>query len=255
MFRRWNRARVALAVVLLAAAWHSVSNAHHAVVRINLEELTVAADRIFIGRCTAIEESQEAMAGGVLPVTRYTFAVERSIKGKVSRQLVIKHVGHAAKRATGKTKGITSHGYQVSPDVFLHGMNAYRVGERVLLFLNKDAEDTKATSPVGLYQGAFFISNMPSGKELIRNSINNLGLFSAPYTGIAVKPAGARVIFPGGDQPIAQASGLSPQSAALASKRGELPLDAVVELVERIVSAHGGERGSIVEGGKGALRQ
>ena len=58
-------------------------------------------------------------------------------------------------------------------------MSEYRVGDRVLLFLIPDYLDGKVTYPVGLYQGAFYVSTMPSGQELARNSINNLDLFTA----------------------------------------------------------------------------
>jgi hypothetical protein len=213
--------------------------AHHAVRRVNLEEMTVMADRIFIGRCQSIEETEEAIAGGRFPVTRYTFEVERAVKGRIPRQLTVKHVGHAPRRASGKGGQITMHGRVVTSKSFLHGMNPYRMGERMLLFLNPDSPKGKTTSPVGLYQGAFFIRRMPSGLELAHNSINNLGLFSTPYTGLGVKENEAQMIFTEGDRAMDQ------RVESLVHRRGALPLDQLIEVVERIVTAHRGQKGMI----------
>jgi hypothetical protein len=205
--------------------------------------MTVLADRVFVGRCLSVEETEEEIAGGPLPVTRYTFEVERAVKGRIPRQITIKYLGHATPIKGGK---ITMHGRPVSTKTFLHGMNSYKEGDRVMLFLNADSP--RGTSPVGLYQGAFFITRMPSGQELAQNSINNLGLFTAPYTGFGVKPEEARIIFPDNDQPIA-----IEKFHSLASRRGALPLDALIELTEDIITAHGGERGVITGTQKGGL--
>src|SRR4029077_5918725 len=121
-------------------------------------------------------------------------------------------------RALGKGGEITMHGDAVSSSIFIHGMSVYGVGDRLLLFLIPDYLGGKVTYPVGLYQGAFYVSRMPSGRELARNSINNLGLFTAPYNGTAMSASTAKSIFPERDNPVANTHGLTFESQSLASK-------------------------------------
>jgi hypothetical protein len=226
------------------------TDAHHAVLRFNIEEMTATADRIFVGRCLAVEETKEMIAQGMLPVTLYTFEVERAIKGKLPSRITVRQLGHPARRAVGKGGGITMHGRAVSPKTFLHGMTEYRVGDRMVLFLIPNYMGGKVTYPVGLYQGAFYVSEMPSGQKVVRNSINNLGLFTAPYNGTKMKESDARFIFPERGE-----VSLSGQSATLVRKRGALPMDDFLGLVEQIVVGQGGERGAITGAQKGAIRQ
>jgi hypothetical protein len=257
MTRRWLRvpACLALAVLTFLAATYP-TEAHHAVLRFNIEEMTATADRIFVGRCTAVEETQELIAQGQMPVTRYTFEVEQAIKGKLPQQITFRQLGHPARRALGKGNEVTMHGQVVTRDTFIHGMSEYSVGQRVLLFLIPNYLEGKVTYPVGMYQGAFSISRMPSGQDMARNSINNLGLFTAPYNGTAMSASAAKMIFPEQDNPLAAtASGLSVKSQSLVNKRGALPLDAFLELINQINVAHGGERGSVVAGGREGVVQ
>ena len=252
----WVRMLGSLALVAAAVVICTrTGDAQHAVLRFNLEEMTATADRIFVGRCLAVEETDEVIAQGRMPVTRYTFAVERAIKGKLARQITFRQLGHPAHRALGKGGELTMHGDAVNPSTFIHGMSQYHVGDRMLLFLIPDYLGGTVTYPVGLYQGAFFVSAMPSGQELARNSINNLGLFTAPYNGTAMKAGDARLIFPERDNPLAEDQSLTVQSQSLANKRGALPLDTFLDLVDRINVAHGGERGTIVASGKGGAAQ
>ena len=231
------------------------ADAHHAVLRFNLEEMTATADRILVGRCVAVEETEEFIAQGNMPVTRYTFEVERAIKGLVPKLMVFRQLGHPARRALGKGGEMTMHGRVVTPATFIHGMSEYRVGDRMVLFLIRNYLDGKVTYPVGLYQGAFLISRMASGQELVRNSINNLGLFTAPYNGTSMSDRDARMIFPQRDQPLSDALDLSIKSKSLAERRGALPLDAFLEMVERLNVLHGGDTGAIVSNEKGASLQ
>jgi len=225
-------------------------DAHHAVLRFNLEEMTATANRIFVGHCTAVEESHEMIAQGMMPVTRYVFEVERAIKGQVTRQITVEQLGHPSHRALGKGGEATMHGEVVTSKTIIHGMSAYQVGDRVLLFLIPNYLGGKVTYPVGLYQGAFFVTKMPSGDEFARNTINNMGLFTAPYNGTSMAPTDAKVVFPERESPLAEGHGLSVKSQSLATKRGRLPLEDFLELIDRINVAHGGEKGSIVASGK-----
>src|SRR5688500_4111175 len=100
---RWVRVMISSVLVACAIAV-SVFNtdAHHAVLRFNLEEMTVASDRVFVGRCIGVEETEEDIAQGSMPVTLYTFEVERAIKGHLPKQLTFRQLGHPARRALGK---------------------------------------------------------------------------------------------------------------------------------------------------------
>jgi hypothetical protein len=231
------------------------AGAHHMVLRFNLEEMTETADRVFLGRCVAVDETEEMIAQGMMPVTRYTFEVERAIKGRVNRQITFRQLGHLAKPATGKGGEMTMHGRAVTRSTFIHGMSEYRVGDRLVLFLIPDYLGGKVTYPVGLYQGAFSVSRMPSGQELVRNSINNLGLFTADYNGTRMKASDAKVISPDRDDAMATAQGLSPAIKTLTRKRGALPLEPFLELLTRINTAHGKEKGVIVDSRKGVAAQ
>lgn len=256
MRQRWIKASASpfLIVLGLMIATGPV-DAHHAVLRFNLEEMTAAADRIFVGTCVAVEESVNTIAQGEMPVTSYTFEVERAVKGKLPRRLTFRQLGHPSHRAIGKGGELTAHGHAVNSDSFIHGMSEYRPGDRVLLFLIPNYLGGRITYPVGLYQGAFFISRMPSGRELARNAINNLGLFTANYNGTAMARTNARLIFPERENPVPEAQGLSAASQRLSVKRGALPLDALLELVGRINIAHGRERGTVASTPKGGAIQ
>ena len=237
--------RVAASVLAVVALCLPVAS-HHMVLRFNLEEMTATADRVFLGRCVAVEETQEMIAQGMMPVTLYTFEVERAIKGRVKRVLTIRQEGHRARIATGKKREMTMHGRVATPYT-LHGMSEYNLGDRVVLFLIPNYLGGKVTYPVGLYQGAFRVSDMPSGQRLVRNSINNLGLFTAPYNGWRLKAADARVVFPDRDEPIADIATVGVDGAALVRRRGSLPLEDFLKLVEQIVAAHGGSKGALIQ--------
>ena len=242
-------------ITLLWLISSPITEAHHAVLRFNLEEMTSTSDRIFVGRCLSIEETDDLVAQGQMPVTRYTFEVEHAIKGKLTKQVTFSQLGHPPHRAFGKGGEITMNGRAVNADTFIHGMTEYHVGDRLLLFLIPNYLGGKVTYPVGLYQGAFYISRMPSGQELARNSINNLGLFTAGYNGTSMVAANAKLVFPERDNPLSEGQGLSSKSQALVNKRGALPLDGLLEVVDRINTAHGGQSGAIVSSVKGGAVQ
>lgn len=230
------------------------TQAHHAVLRFNLEEMEATADRIFMGRCLSVEKTEEFVAGGMMPVTNYVFEVENALKGKFQKKLKFSQLGHPATPSKSKGDDVTMHGQVVSTAEYIHGMSAYEVGERVVLFLIPDYMGGKYTYPVGLDQGAFFVSEMPSGNKLLRNSVNNQGLFSAPYNNWKMKSTDAQVVFPDREEPLIDApsgsistQSLSADRATLTRKRGALPLDAFLEVVGSIVTAHGNAKGVITQ--------
>ena len=250
-----SRSRILYFLVLAGAALLIVSRigqAHHMVVRCNLEEMTLKADRIFLGRCITVNETMRQIAGGNLPVTDYTFQVEKVIKGKLPSVYVVTQLGHPPSFAKPKPGDAMMHGQIVTPATMLHGATSYSVGDELMLFLVPNYLGGKVTAPVGLYQGAFYRTRMPSGQELLRNQINNAGLFTSPYLGSALTKEEARIVFPDQNVPLANVSGVDTQS--LLQKRGALPVDSIVELVTQINAAHGGQPGAIVSAGKGVIR-
>ena len=134
-----------IAVALFGGVFDT--SAHHAVIRVNLEEMTALAENVFMGRCINVEETRDMIAGGDLPVTRYTFEVERAIKGKMPKQITFTQIGHAPRRAIGKGDGLVSNGMRVKGGSFLHGASAYRVGDEVVLFLNPMSEGIEGEQP------------------------------------------------------------------------------------------------------------
>src|SRR5262245_35087 len=122
-----RRARSALLLAPLLLITRP-ADAHHAVLRFNLEELTVTADRVFIGRCVSIEPTIERLAGGNLSVTRYTFDVEQVLKGELPARFTFTQMGLPARAAL---KGeLSSHGQAVQRGLVLHGTAALNVGDR-----------------------------------------------------------------------------------------------------------------------------
>ena len=250
--------KIALATMVIAFVlsngFHK-TQAHHAVLRFNLEEMEATADRIFMGRCISVEKTEEFVAGGMMPVTHYVFEVESALKGRFQKKIKFSQLGHPALSAKSKGGDITMHGQVVSTTEFIHGMAAYAVDDRALLFLIPNYMGGKFTYPVGLDQGAFLVSEMPSGSKLLRNSINNQGLFTSPYNNWKMKSEDARVVFPDREDPLVERTsggGISAQSVnaekeMLTRKRGALPLDAFLDVVAEIVAAHGNEKGVITQ--------
>jgi hypothetical protein len=247
---------VGLILTLGAACILSLSaptEAHHAVLRSNLEEMTVAADRVFLGKCIAVDETNRMIAQGMMAVTDYTFQVERAIKGNLPAIVTFTQLGHAAKPATGKGGEITMHGQAVTPAALIHGMSQYNVGERMILFLVPESREGKLTHPVGMDQGAFHVATLGTGDQMIRNGINNLGLFTAPYTGATLKREQATTIFPEQDSPISSAGPVL-NAEALSHKKGALALTDFVQLVDHINQSHGGRPGTVASAGKGSVQ-
>ena len=235
--------RAATAVLLIAAsmplALSTTADAHHAVLRFNLEEMVLTADRIFVGRCVAIDVTTDVIAKGRLPVTRYTFDVEQVLKGDVPRRFTFTELGQPPAPAK---KGPAVHGVLATPALLIHGMSTYAIGSRMMLFLTPNYMEGKLTYPVGLEQGAFLVEDT-DGQVMVRNNLNNAALFDAPYNSRALANGEAKIIFPDAGDTIAAGAGLSAAARALASRRGALPLAPMVEMVGMIQAAHSAKGG------------
>jgi hypothetical protein len=246
--RRRVRGAAWLTAALTLGVWQTL-DAHHAVLRFNLEEMTMTADRIFVGTCVGIEPTREAIAGGNLAVTRYTFNVEEVLKGDLPATLTYTQLGHPARVAV---KGEpSSHGQAIQRGLTLHGAPDFGVGDRLMIFLTPAYQNGRLTYPVGLDQGAFHVETDGTGQALARNDMNNLGLFTAPFNGTRVNGGEGKVVRPDDADTISKSARLSDAARSLAERRGALPLGALEELVVRIHEEHGGSKGKIVGDGKG----
>jgi hypothetical protein len=221
------------------------AGAHHAVLRFNLEEMVVIADRVFIGRCIGIEPGVQEIAQGRLKVTRYTFRVERALKGELPPRFTFTQLGHPPRPA--RRGEPSSEGRLLQTGIMLRDAPDYVVGDRLLMLLSPSHMNGRLTYPVGLDQGAFVLDDPGAAGEVsARNNLDNLGLFSTPYTRMRLTSAQAAVIRPEAARPLAAAPELSDAARALADRRGALPLGPLVELIERIHAAHGGATGRVV---------
>src|SRR5438128_2681531 len=132
------------------------SSAHHLVTETyNLEQMVAKADRIFAGTVIGVTEDYVYAAGGNIPVTVYTFAVDEVLKGSVGQTLTIKQVGHRS-----------------DPSFLLGHLPEYKNGAVVMLFLHADSR-YGLTSPVGLGQGAFLIKTDGPIKVSLMNGWGN----------------------------------------------------------------------------------
>lgn len=213
--------------------------AHHAVLQFNLEEMISTADRVFLGRCVGVRETEEMIAGGLLPVTIYTFDVSDILKGEVPRTFTFRQLGWRAKSPKGKRGEALMHGKVADArSAMVHGLSHYAVGEQLLLMLIPNYLQGKVTYPVGLYQGAFYIQQNSLGERQLRNSINNQGLFTHPYNGFSKSSAKARFIKPGArENPIERMSFRGVPASQLLAKRGALPAEPFIELVREMARA------------------
>jgi hypothetical protein len=72
----------------------------------------------------------------------------------------------------------------------------YRVGEEIVLFLRKPSADG-LTSPVGFEQGRFVVWRDTAGNRVVRNGVENAGLFD----GIGAASPGLNAAFTGAPTP------------------------------------------------------
>ena len=122
-------------------------------VPLNLEEITNAADRIFTGYCTKIEE-QESDNESKLPIIKYKFKTVEIIKGTLNKkEITIKQWKHSVREVP------------------------FQKGKKYVVFLYPDSE-RGLTSPVGLLQGRFDVESkgLVKRNEFVRNKLNNIGL-------------------------------------------------------------------------------
>src|SRR5689334_13557494 len=89
---------LAVLLALMVSTQIPTSKAHHAVLQFNLEEMVATADKVFVGKCTNIKETEEMIAQGMMPVTYYTFSISEKIKGDIPQTFTFKQLGHQPRK-------------------------------------------------------------------------------------------------------------------------------------------------------------
>ncbi len=128
----------------------------------NLSQLIAKADLIVSGEVTAVKDGIE----NGLPYTEVTLKVSGSAK-----QTLDTKSSFSFRQYGLLTPRKMSDGRYLLP-AKIEGMPTWRVGERVLSFMNKPAASTGLRTPVGLAQGKFSINGNKAA-----NAFNNEGLF------------------------------------------------------------------------------
>jgi hypothetical protein len=166
----------------------------------NLSQMIAKADVIVSGQVTAVKDGIE----NGLPFTEVTLKVSGSAKQSLeaSSSYSFRQYGLLKARKMGD-------GRYLLP-AKIEGMPSWRVGERVLTFMNKPATTTGLRTPVGLAQGKFTINGNKAA-----NAFNNEGLFE----GVSVDSGLLR----------------SSETAMLAKRSGAVDLAVLQGLVNRAV--------------------
>lgn len=127
----------------------------------NIEQLTINADRVFLGKCMA---ARVGLDDHRLPACFYAFEILKSLKGSLPHELNIKQFGGS--------------GYSQDQSMLrFDGMPEYKVGNMYLLFLGPNS-NLGFTSPQGLAQGSFVVFKDPASNRLAaENGNRNRGLF------------------------------------------------------------------------------
>lgn len=203
LFPRSRRHVISLVLLLLTLPIYA--RAQHGAVTLprNLADLTQRADRIVQGRVLSVH-IEPAPGYAHLQTLLLTLAVDDVLKGHAEKQVTLRQF-------LWDLRDLTSNA-------------GYRVGDTVLLFLNKPTS-LGLVSPVGLDQGRFRVTRDAHAHLVATNGNNNAGLTAGLLTSGALNPRRLSA---------SSRSGLQTFSA------GPLPLDTLKESVHVLLSAPSG---------------
>lgn len=140
-------------------------------VRMNLEDLCLRADRIFSGEVIGVTSGTLEAGGGELPFTEYTLAVDDAFKGEFP-ELEGKRIARIT--MLGKFRPVERDGQvRFHP---LQGLPTLAVGERYLIFQSRPGA-LGLSSTIGLGQGKFSITGKGDEARAV-NEFGNAGLFT-----------------------------------------------------------------------------
>jgi hypothetical protein len=185
--------KILLGLVLLVTASPAAALT---VLQLNLEQLTALSEKVFVGRCVAVEADGEFKGQRVQKVT---FEVIDTLKGEPSKSVTFRQLGTVdGGEDFGMKDGVRIHGLE-------RDLPTYQVGEEAIVFLS-GAGGSGLTAPVGLAQGKFAVSDK-AGIKTVANGAGNRGLFigadkSPRLKSMSLTPADRKMMaVNGGDLP------------------------------------------------------
>lgn len=133
------------------------------VLSLNLKQMSVLADAIFVGEVTGVEESWDAAAR---PIVTVDLDVLETLKGPV-----LTHY-----RFT-QLRGVSPQELGANQITLVSQMPRFAKGEKLLLFMSAPSE-IGLTAPIGLFQGRFDVKTDPAtGEKIVVNAYGNKNLF------------------------------------------------------------------------------
>ncbi len=136
------------------------------VLQLNLEQLTVLSEKVFVGRCAGVEADGDFKGHKVQKVT---FEVIDMLKGEPSKTVTFRQLGTVNGGADfGMKEGVRIQGLE-------RELPRYEVGEEAVVFLGAPG-GAGLTAPVGLAQGKFAVISKGDFKTVL-NGAGNRGLF------------------------------------------------------------------------------
>jgi hypothetical protein len=186
------------AVTLVCVLFPFPLKAQFAVRSVNLAYLSQRAGVIIQGQIISVRHKPLAGYPNI-PTVEVTLNVERSLRGLPGRTYTFRELNMGLRSREGK--------------------QAYRTGQRLFLFLPSPSQ-YGLSSPIGMGQGCFRVSDDSAGRARLANEHGNAGLFRD------VERDAVR----GGKQ-------LTSDQRKLAStKRGPVPLEEFVSLVKSLTT-------------------
>jgi hypothetical protein len=192
-----QRRRVSwLAAVLLCTLVPAPARADFIVRPVNLAYLTQRADIIVQGRVVAAR--YEGMPNYPhIPTVLVTLEVERVLRGPETTRFTFRQFVPSSRLRSAK--------------------DAYRLGERLLLFLPAPSS-AGLSSPIGHEQGRFHILRNARGQDVVENELGNQGVFKNVATDAEMAGVGLN----------------QQETRVAATLRGPVALHQLVSLVEHL---------------------
>lgn len=202
--------RFAMLVSLMSSLLMASQSFGLTVLQLNLEQLTGLSEKVFVGRCTDVQQEKDAKGRDVLKVT---FDVEQMLKGAPEDRVTFRQLGLINGGDDFGTAPADARVQSLDRD-----LPHYTVGEESIVFLSAPG-GSGVTAPVGLDQGKFAVTES-AGLKTVSNASGNRGLF----IGADKSPKLKSLSLTSSDKSMMNANG------------GALPYDAFVSLVKKLAS-------------------
>lgn len=174
------------------------------VLKLNLQQLTSLADRVFVGECVAVNAGRDINGRYVNYIT---YRVQKALKGAPANRVTFKQLMPPPDSGSGTV-----------PTAF-RDMPRYEVGAVEVVFLSGESE-IGLSAPIGLHQGLFRVTE-EGGKKLVVGRVGNSWLFQGMKQG-----------------PVFKGLKLSTAESSLVDKEGpELGYSPFISLVQKMVEA------------------